>query len=72
MEQVYPEDKEMIYNIGDWSYHLNDFTTAVNYLKKIVQIDPNHQRGLQHLTWSYRDMGNYEKMLEKTKVIQKS
>ncbi|TFH42258.1 MAG: tetratricopeptide repeat protein, partial [ANME-2 cluster archaeon] len=64
MEQIYPDDKEMIYNIGDWSFHLNDDTTAVAYLEKTLQIDPNHQRALQHLTWTYRDMGNYNKMLE--------
>ncbi len=67
MEQVYPDDKEMIYNIGDWSYHLDDYTTAVAYLEKTLQIDPNHQRALQHLTWTYRDIGNYDKMLETAK-----
>jgi tetratricopeptide (TPR) repeat protein len=67
MEQVYPEDKEMIYNIGDWSYHLNDYVTAVDYLQKTLRIDPNHQRALQHLTWTYRDMGNFDKTLETAK-----
>jgi tetratricopeptide (TPR) repeat protein len=67
MEQIYPDDKEMIYNIGDWSWHLNDYTTAAAYLEKTLQIDPNHQRALQHLSWTYRDMGNYDKMLETAK-----
>jgi serine/threonine protein kinase/tetratricopeptide (TPR) repeat protein len=67
MEQIYPDDKEMIYNIGDWSYHLLDYNTAVAYLNKTLEIDPNHQRALQHLTWTYRDMGNYDKMLETAK-----
>ncbi|NIT57556.1 MAG: hypothetical protein GWN00_15400, partial [Aliifodinibius sp.] len=67
MEQIYPDDKEMIYNIGDWSYHLRDYTTAVSYLNKTLEIDPNHQRALQHLTWTYRDIGNYEEMLEAAK-----
>ncbi len=67
MEKIYPDDKEMIYNIGDWSYHLIDFTTAVSYLRKTLQIDPNHQRALQHLTMTYRDMGKYKEMLETAK-----
>ncbi|NIV92427.1 protein kinase [candidate division KSB1 bacterium] len=67
MEKIYPDDKEMIYNIGDWSYHINNYTTAVAYLNKTLQIDPNHQRALQHLTWTYRDMENYDNMLETAK-----
>jgi len=67
MEKIYPDDKEMNYNIGDWSYHLNDYTTAVAYFERTLQIDPNHQRGLQHLTWTFRDMENYDKMLATAK-----
>ncbi len=67
MEKIYPDDKEMNYNIGDWSYHLNDYATAVAYFERTLQIDPNHQRGLQHLTWTYRDMENYDKMLATAK-----
>ena len=67
MEQIYPDDKEMNYNIGDWSYHLYDYTTAVTYLEKTLQIDPSHQRALQHLIWAYRDMENYDKMLKTAK-----
>jgi tetratricopeptide (TPR) repeat protein/predicted Ser/Thr protein kinase len=67
MEKIYPDDKEMIYNIGDWLYHLHDYHNAITYLKKTLQIDPNHQRALQHLTSTYREMGNYNKMLETAK-----
>ena len=63
MEQIYPDDKEMLYNIGDWSYHLDEYTTAVTYFNKTLKIAPNHQRALQHLTWTYRDMENHNKML---------
>ncbi|MGH2568982.1 MAG: protein kinase domain-containing protein, partial [Bacteroidota bacterium] len=47
MEKAYPDDKEMIYNIGDWSYHAGDFSTAVTYLEKVLAIDPSFERGLQ-------------------------
>jgi serine/threonine protein kinase/tetratricopeptide (TPR) repeat protein len=67
MEKIYPDDKEMIYNIGDWSYHIEDYTTAISYLSKTLETDPNNYRALQHLTWTYRDMGSYDKMLETAK-----
>jgi tetratricopeptide (TPR) repeat protein len=64
METHYPNDKEMMYNIGDWSFHDNDLATAAEYLNKTLAIDPTHDRALQHLTWTYRDAGQYAKMLE--------
>ncbi|HLF15179.1 MAG TPA: tetratricopeptide repeat protein, partial [Bacteroidota bacterium] len=64
METHYPNDKEMMYNIGDWSFHDNDLGTAAEYLNKSLAIDPTHDRALQHLTWTYRDAGQYLKMLE--------
>jgi tetratricopeptide (TPR) repeat protein/predicted Ser/Thr protein kinase len=67
MEKIYPDDKEMIYNIGDWSYHLGNYNTAVSYLSKTLEIDPNNHRALQHLIWTYRDMKDYDKMLETAK-----
>jgi class 3 adenylate cyclase/tetratricopeptide (TPR) repeat protein len=64
MEQVYSDDKEMIYNIGDWSWHMGDMETAVEYLEKVLAMDPTVQRALQHLTWTYQGLGLYEKMLD--------
>jgi tetratricopeptide (TPR) repeat protein/predicted Ser/Thr protein kinase len=67
MEQNYPNDKEMFYNMGDWSFHLGQYTAAVEYLEKVLAIDPTVERALQHLTMTYREMGNNEKMLEMAK-----
>jgi len=64
MEQRYPDDKEMLYNIGDYSYHTGDYETALRYLTRTLSIDPKFERALQHLTWTYRDMGNFDQMLE--------
>jgi len=64
MEKHYPNEKEMVYNIGDWSYHDNDLVVAAEYLNKTLTIDPTHERALQHLSWVYRGTGQYEKMLE--------
>ena len=67
MEQLYPNDKEMLYNIGDWSYHKGQRSTTAEYLEKVLIVDPTSERALQHLTWTYREMGHYEKMLEAAK-----
>ncbi|MGH7595072.1 MAG: protein kinase domain-containing protein [bacterium] len=44
MEQHYPNDKEMLFNIGDWSHHSQDYKTAVEYFDKVLALDPAHQR----------------------------
>lgn len=67
MEKTYLDDKEMMYNIGDWSFHSKDLLTAATYLEKVLQVDPTFERGLQHLTWTYRDQGQYAKMVDVAK-----
>jgi eukaryotic-like serine/threonine-protein kinase len=64
MENVYPADKEMTYLIGDYSWHLNKFDDAVKYLEKVLLMDPNFERALQHLSWAYRSIKRYDKMFE--------
>lgn len=70
MEKIYPDDKEMLYNIGDWSYHLGQHKTALEYLERVLSMDPIHDRALQHLTWTYRDMGKYDKMLQSARQYE--
>jgi tetratricopeptide (TPR) repeat protein/predicted Ser/Thr protein kinase len=67
MEEVYPDDKEMQFDIGDMSYHAGDLTTAEEYFKKVLAVDPGFQRALQHMTWLYRDLHQYDKMLQSAK-----
>lgn len=64
MEKIYPNDKEMMYNIGDWSYHAGQFATAIEYLGKVLAMDPMHDRSLEHMTWTFRAMRQYDRMLE--------
>jgi tetratricopeptide (TPR) repeat protein/predicted Ser/Thr protein kinase len=64
MEKVYPDDKEMIYEIGDLAYHMSLFETSEKYLNKVLEIDPNHERALEHLSWLYRDTERFDKMQE--------
>ena len=48
MEKLYPQDKEMLFNIADYSFHSGDFTTAVAYFDKVLAIAPSHQRTQFH------------------------
>jgi tetratricopeptide (TPR) repeat protein/class 3 adenylate cyclase len=64
MEEIYPDAKEMIYNIGDWSFHEGELQTAANYLERVLEMDPLHERALQHLTWTYASIGENERMRE--------
>ena len=59
MEKFYPHDKEMLFNIGDWAFHSEDYKTAKEYFDKLLAIAPHHQRTLYHysstLTKYYSD-----------------
>jgi len=63
MEKSYPDDKEMIYNIGDWSFHAGKFDDSILYLKKVLSLDSTHIRSVQHLTMNYQQLQQYENML---------
>ncbi len=62
--ELYPNDKELLYNLGDFAYHAQELGTSITYLEKVLSMDPTHERALQHLTWAYRDKMNPEKMRE--------
>jgi len=72
MEQVYPDDKEMIYNIGDIQYHIGNYEESKKYLEKVLEIDPNSGRALQHVIWVYGELlefGLLQKAFEKYEKI---
>jgi len=64
MEKIYSHDKEMLFFIGDYSYHNRHYATALEYLEKVLTMDPEFRRALIHLILLFRDTGNYERMLE--------
>jgi len=64
MERFYPDDKEMLFDIGDYSSHLNEFPTAIQYLDQVIAMDPDFVRALQHVARVYRDMGRRDRFLE--------
>lgn len=48
MEKYYPNDKEMLFNIGDWAFHSQDLNTAIAYFEKVLALDPDHARTRFH------------------------
>jgi serine/threonine protein kinase/tetratricopeptide (TPR) repeat protein len=53
MQQIYPHNKEMLFGIGDISFHTENYDTAQVYFEKVLEMDPKFERALQHLTWTY-------------------
>ena len=64
MEKIYPDNKEMLFNIGDGSFHTGQYTQAVEYFRKVLVMDPTSERTLSHLAWAYQSVENYDKLLE--------
>lgn len=48
MEKVYPNDKEMLLNIGDLAFHGRQLDLAFKYFEKVLKLDPNNQRARFH------------------------
>ncbi|MFQ5709501.1 MAG: protein kinase [bacterium] len=72
--EMYPAEKEALWELGDRSYHRGDYNMAVTYFEKVLAIDPTFERAMQHIIWSYKDRGQYDQMLEYAKrfVAQKA
>ncbi|MFQ5652863.1 MAG: protein kinase, partial [bacterium] len=62
MEKIYPNEKEMLYEIGDYAFHANQHSTAIHFLNKVLVMDPTHERALMHLAMTHRATGEYEKI----------
>ncbi len=67
MERIYPDDKEMLFKIGEWYFYQGNFNIAEEYCKRVLKIDPAHTRALQQLTWTYEERGLYEQEFEAAK-----
>jgi tetratricopeptide (TPR) repeat protein len=53
MRSLYPYDKEMLFGLGDAEFHSMQYDSAVVHFKAALAVDPNMDRALQHLTWTY-------------------
>jgi tetratricopeptide (TPR) repeat protein len=57
MRRLYPDDKEMLFGLGDAEFHSVSTDSAVVHFQAALAIDPVMERALQHLTWAYQRQG---------------
>jgi serine/threonine protein kinase/tetratricopeptide (TPR) repeat protein len=60
----YPEEKSALFIAGDLSFHKEDFVSAEQYLRKVVEMDPTFEAARQHLVWTYRDSGQFSEAVD--------
>ena len=63
MEAIYPAEKEALFMIGDAHFHTGNHAAALEYLQKVLSLDPSFERALQHLIWTHRAMRRFEEMM---------
>lgn len=57
MRRHYPDDKEMLFGLGDAEFHSGSTDSAIVHFQAALAIDPVMERALQHLTWAYQRKG---------------
>lgn len=58
-----PEDKRLIYNLGSYLYGIKSYRLAEFYLKKALEIRPDHEFSHRELASLYTDFEYYDKAL---------
>jgi tetratricopeptide (TPR) repeat protein len=57
MRRLYPDDKEMLFGLGDAEFHSGSIDSAIVHFQATLALDPVMERALQHLTWAYQRKG---------------
>jgi len=57
MRRLYPEDKEMLFGLGDAEFHSGSVDSSIVHFTAALAIDPQMKRALQHLAWAYQRKG---------------
>ena len=57
MRRLYPDDKEMLFGLGDAEFHSGSVDSSIVHFKAALAIDPMMERSLQHLSWAYQGKG---------------
>ncbi len=60
---LYPDEKEAIYLVGDYSFHQQDYPTAAAHLERVLSIDPAFERAYQHLCWTYTATRQFDRKM---------
>ena len=64
MRTLYPDDKEMLFGLGDAEFHSGKFDSAAVHFRAALKIDPDMERALQHLSWTLQRQERYEEALQ--------
>ncbi len=64
MKTLYPQDKEMLFGLGDAEFHSAQYDSAVVHFRAALAVDPDMDRALQHLTWAYLRLERYDEGLK--------
>jgi serine/threonine protein kinase/Flp pilus assembly protein TadD len=60
----YPDEKEAFYLLGViYAYNLHELEEGVHYLNQAIQIDPLYKLAYNMLSYSYNEMGIFEKSI---------
>jgi tetratricopeptide (TPR) repeat protein len=63
MRTLYPEDKEMLFGLGDAEFHSGQYDSAAVHFRAALAIDPVMERALQHPSWTLLRQERYEEAL---------
>ena len=63
MRTLYPDDKEMLFGLGDAEFHSGQIDSAAVHFRAALAIDPGMERALQHLSWTLFGQDRYDEML---------
>jgi tetratricopeptide (TPR) repeat protein len=63
MRRLYPDDKEMLFGLGDAEFHSSNYDSAIVHFEAALAIDPHMERSLQHLAWALQAVGRGEDAL---------
>jgi tetratricopeptide (TPR) repeat protein len=70
LTEKYPDEAMRLFWNGDTAFHRGHFAVAVPYFEKVLALDPSFRliddaMAIQHLIWSYRDLHQYDTMVER-------
>ncbi len=64
IEQLYPDEKRLLFKLGECYWTIQNYQTAVSYFQKCLRLDPTFEPALFNLSRLYRSQGNTEKALD--------
>jgi tetratricopeptide (TPR) repeat protein len=63
MRALYPDDKEMLFGLGDAEFHSGKYDSAAVHFRAALAIDPEMERALQHLSWTLLQQDRFDEAL---------